>query len=106
MKRVVRLSASLALMSGVLAACAVNEEVVVDIQPEEEVVTEVTSEPELPSLLFRWPLDSGTLISPPITIQTKAIEACRQRGFDISFMIQIGIDGDDAVAQFGCRGAD
>ena len=58
------------------------------------------------SLTFRWALTDATLIAPPIEIQQEAIATCRVLGNDTGYMISIGIDGDEAVALFGCRGAD
>jgi len=58
------------------------------------------------SLTFRWALTDATLISPPIEIQQEAIATCRALGNDTGYMISIGIDGNEAVALFGCRGAD
>ena len=96
----------MALTCAVLSACAAPQQVAPLAQEAEQSAADVPVEPDVPSLFYRWPLDSGTLISPPVDIQTQAISACRARGYDTGFMIHIGIDGDDAVAEFGCRGAD
>lgn len=74
-------------------------------EPEVEAVEAVVETAE-PSLFFSWALSQSTLIAPPVEIQNEAIKNCRTLGFDTSYMINIGIDGDDAVAEFGCRGAD
>ena len=58
------------------------------------------------SLVFRWPLSDSTLISPPVEIQNEAIKKCHSLGYDTGYMVNIGIDGDEAVGEFGCRGAD
>ena len=66
----------------------------------------VEAKPEFPTLFFHWELTGSTLIAPPVSIQTQAISACRARGYDTSYMINIALDGDQAIAEFGCRGAD
>ena len=94
-------------MTGLLSACGtINQPVV---QPPEDVVEaapQEAQEPELPSLFFSWSLREAILIAPPVAIQTEAISACRARGYDTSYMIHISIEGDEAIAEFGCRGAD
>lgn len=91
------------LSAGILSACVAP-------QPAQVVTAEVTEaevqEPQLPSLFISWPLSDKTLISPPIEVQNQGIEACRARGHDSSFMVHIAIDGDTAIAEFGCRGTD
>ena len=94
---------------GLLSACATQDNtqtIAADTPVAQEAEAEQIVTPELPTLAFRWPLGEGTLIAPPITIQRDAIEACRVRGYDTSYMINVGIDGDIAVGKFGCRGAD
>lgn len=91
--------------AGLLSACGATSQAVVQVEPE-EVAESTPQEPELASLFFRWQIGQNVLIAPPVSIQTQAIAACRERGYDTSYMINIGIDGDMADAEFGCRGAD
>ena len=86
-----------------LSACVVPQQSEV-LAPA--VIEADVQEPQLPSLFISWPLSDSTLISPPIEIQKQGIEACQARGYDSSYMIHIAIDGDTAVAEFGCRGSD
>ncbi|MGC6517362.1 MAG: hypothetical protein ACON49_04980 [Candidatus Puniceispirillaceae bacterium] len=72
----------------------------------DEAAQPVEAKPEFPSLFFNWELKGSTLIAPPVSVQTEAISACRARGYDTSYMIHIALDGDRAIAEFGCRGAD
>ena len=72
-------------------------------EPEIDVAEEA---PQLPSLFMSWPLSDHTLISAPVTIQNEALAACQARGYDTSYMVHIAIDGDEAIAEFGCRGFD
>lgn len=98
-----KLSVGSFMAIAMLSACAAPQqsEVVAPAVIEAEV-----QEPQLPSLFISWPLSDNTLISPPIEIQKQGIEACQARGYDSSYMIHIAIDGDTAVAEFGCRGSD
>ena len=107
MRHLVKFSFSLMLVTGLLSACGTTNQTAVQL-PEEVVEAEPqeAQEPELPSLFFSWSLREAILIAPPVAIQTEAISACRTRGFDASYMIHISIEGDDAIAEFGCRGAD
>lgn len=99
-------------VAGLLAGCmgtgalSVEEAALTqaDAAPADEEV--VPTVPELPSLFFNWDLTNSTMIAPPVDIQTAAIEACRKRGYDTSYMIHISIEGDQAISEFGCRGAD
>ena len=100
----------LMIMGAGLSACemALHEKVTV---VEEEVVETtveavVETEPELPSLFFKWDISQGNIISAPIDVRTAAIAACQKRGFDTGDMINLSISGNMAEAEFGCRGAD
>lgn len=109
MTLVVRFFSIMVLSLGFLSGCAKEQNIAVaapDSAQGQAAVEAPAVSPEKPTLAFRWPLDSATLIAPPVTIQASAIEACRARGYDTSHMLTIGIDGDEAVALFGCRGAD
>ena len=103
MRHLVKFSAAM-LVTGLLSACGTTGQPVVEVQ--EEAVASEPQTPELASLFFTWPLGEIILIAPPVAIQTKAIAACRAKGYDTGYMINIRIDGDDAVGEFGCRGAD
>lgn len=92
-----------------LSACATqdnSDKIAADAVVAQEAEVEEVASPALPSLTFEWPLGEGTLIAPPIAIQREAIEACRLRGYDTSYMLNVGIDVNMAVGKFGCRGAD
>lgn len=94
---------------GLLSACATQENkqiIAADTPLAQDAEAEQVAIPELPSLTFTWPLGEGTLIAPPISIQRDAIEACRVRGYDTSYMINVSIDDNQAIGKFGCRGAD
>ena len=110
MRHLVKISFSLMLATGFLSACGTTSQTelaAIDVQEAQEAnLDNAPQKPELPSLFFNWPLGEIILIAPPVAIQTEAIAACRSRGYDTSYMINIGIDGDNAVAEFGCRGAD
>lgn len=119
MSSMVKVTGILIFSVSLLAACTKTEPVQIsdaDLVQEgaanpnaeevaEEVPEEVVATAE-PSLFFRWSLGQSTLIAPPVEIQNEAIQNCRTLGFDTSYMTNIGIDGDEAVAEFGCRGAD
>lgn len=90
------------IASALLSGCVAQKQV----QVTAEVEAEEVQEPQLPTLFISWPLTEQTLISPPIAVQQQGIEACQARGYDTSYMIHIAIDGDMAVAEFGCRGSD
>ena len=96
---------------GMLSACTATTEpnavaVSEAVEAPEAVAEDTPQAADETSLFFRWDLGESTLISPPVTIQNEAIQNCRTLGYDTSYMINIGIEGDDAVAEFGCRGAD
>lgn len=97
------------LSLGLLSACATQNNGETSASDElaiQEAEAQAPASPALPSLMFQWPLGEGTLIAPPIDIQRAAIEACRLRGYDTSYMINVGIDGNMGIGEFGCRGAD
>ena len=98
--------------AGLLSGCITMNEALDDQEQltlsEADQIEEETAPapPALPSLFFNWNLNNSTMISPPVDIQSAAIEACRKRGYDTSYMIHISIEGDEAISEFGCRGAD
>ena len=107
--------AGVALVSlGLLGACATDNKGAIiaaddatgDTNGEAQAGAEDVVSKELPSLIFAWSLGEAILIAPSITTQRDAIEACRIRGYDTSYMINVGIDGNLAIGEFGCRGAD
>ena len=107
--RFLKLTSPALLSLALLSACATQDDSTIikaEAPASQEVQSEEIAPPALPSLRFTWPLGEGTLIAPPIAIQRDAIEACRLRGYDTSYMVNVGIDGDSAVGVFGCRGAD
>ena len=104
-----KLTGTALLSMALLSACATqdnSDKIAADAVVAQEAEAEEVASPALPSLTFEWPLGEGTLIAPPIAIQREAIEACRVRGYDTSFMLHVGIDGNMAKGEFGCRGAD
>ena len=94
------------IASALLSGCVAQKQVQVTAEVEAPIEAEEVQEPQLPTLFISWPLTEQTLISPPIAVQQQGIEACQARGYDTSYMIHIAIDGDMAVAEFGCRGSD
>lgn len=104
-----KLAGVLFVSLGLLSACATQDNsaiIAADTPLAQDAEVEQVASPALPSLDFKWQLGSNTLIAPPVTIQRDAIEACRARGYDTSYMINVGIEGDMAIGKFGCRGAD
>ena len=106
---VLKLAGILVVSLGLLSACATQDNsaiIAADTPSAQDAEVEQVASPALPSLDFKWPLSSSTLIAPPVKIQADAIEDCRARGYDTSYMINVGIAGDMAIGTFGCRGAD
>ena len=104
-----KLAGTALLSIGLLSACATqnNSDIIAaDTVTAQEAAAEEIASPALPSLSFEWPLGDGALIAPPVEIQRAAIEACRLRGYDTSYMLNVGIDENMALGEFGCRGAD
>ena len=89
---------------GILGGCAQQDATdMLSAEPESQ-----QEEPQSQEtiLSFVWPIGESTLIAPPVEVQNQAIQNCRNLGYDTSYMINIGIDADNAIGEFGCRGAD
>lgn len=57
-----------------------------------------------PSLVFEWDTGYSNFISPPAEIRKAAMESCKARGYDQSYMISVALNGGLARGLFGCRG--
>lgn len=57
-----------------------------------------------PSLVFEWDTGYSNFIAPPADIRKAAMESCKARGYDLSYMISMALNEGVARGLFGCRG--
>jgi hypothetical protein len=57
-----------------------------------------------PSLEFEWDTGYSNFIAPPADIRKAAMESCKARGYDLSYMISMALNEGLARGLFGCRG--
>ena len=57
-----------------------------------------------PSLEFEWDTEFLNVISPPTNIRKAALDSCKTRGYDLSYMISVALSEGKARGLFGCRG--
>jgi len=62
--------------------------------------------PSMAPLQYKWKTNYSAMLTPPVAIREKALNACQQRGFDRAYMQSISLDEDHATAYFSCRGSD
>ena len=62
--------------------------------------------PVLAPMQYKWKTNYSSMLTPPLEIREKALQACKQRGFDRSYMLSVSLNSDLATANFSCRGSD
>ncbi|WP_438996989.1 hypothetical protein [Candidatus Puniceispirillum sp.] len=105
--------AMLAAVSLLLAACHHVAQPQVTSTPLEKthLMTGATMDSDVdtgpvqpPSLEFEWDTSYSNFISPPAEIRKAALESCKARGYDQSYMISMALNKGFARGLFGCRG--
>ena len=71
-----------------------------------ETTDQTTAAPSMASLEYSWDTNYSAMLTPPIGLRDKALNACNQRGFDRAYMQYLSLDEDRATAYFSCRGSD
>lgn len=55
-------------------------------------------------MVFGWVTGFSGFISAPIDVRREAHSACNERGYAVAVMAKLAIVGDNATAEFTCRG--
>ncbi len=71
-----------------------------------EKTSQETVPPALAPMQYNWKTNYSSMLTPPLEIREKALQACKQRGFDRAYMLSVSLNSDLATANFSCRGSD
>ena len=90
------------LMAVGLSACTTQK----SMRKAVETTDQTPAAPVMTPLQYSWDTNYSAMLTPPIEIRDKALIACKQRGFDRSYMQSLSLDEKTATAYFSCRGSD